>query len=183
GVNLTNAENDLTTNTEILSRLEWLEEQGAVAELSRLQQAQEVSARVARLDDASSRVNNLEEEIQRLQAQISQAKQEMARAEAEFNSARESQIRSNRERISTIDSNLGQTVLQNETQALEIDSRIAQLEEQLQFRELKAPVSGAVFNLKANQPGYAANSTEPILEIVPQENLIARVFIPNKDIG
>mgnify|MGYP001791592734 FL=1 len=44
-------------------------------------------------------------------------------------------------------------------------------------------MSGAVFNLKANQPGYAANSTEPILEIVPQNNLVARIFIPNKDIG
>ncbi|MBT9312643.1 HlyD family efflux transporter periplasmic adaptor subunit [Leptothoe kymatousa] len=181
--NLTNAQNDLSTNEEILERLEWLESKGAVAELSRLQQAQEVSARVARLDDAKTRIDNLEEESRRLEAQMSQAKQEMARSEAEFKSARESQMRNNRERISTIDSNLGQTVLQNETQGLEIDSRIAQLEEQLQFRELKAPVSGAVFNMKANQPGYAANSTEPILEIVPQENLIARVFIPNKDIG
>ena len=175
-LNLKNAENDLATNEEILERLEWLEAQGAVAELSRLQQAQEVSARVAQ-------VGNFKEEIIRLEAQINQAQKELSRAEAEFNSARESQIRNNRERISSIDSDLGQTILQNQTQELEIESRIAQLEEQLQFRELRAPVSGAVFNLKANQPGYAANSTEPILEIVPQENLIARVFIPNKDIG
>ncbi|MEM6254601.1 MAG: HlyD family efflux transporter periplasmic adaptor subunit [Cyanobacteria bacterium P01_D01_bin.156] len=175
-LNLKNAENDLATNEEILERLEWLESQGAVAELNRLQQAQEVSARIAQ-------VGNFREEIIRLDAQINQAKIELSRAEAEFNSARESQIRNNRERISNIDSSLGQTILQNQTQELEIESRIAQLQEQLQFRELKAPVSGAVFNLKANQPGYAANSTEPILEIVPQENLIARVFIPNKDIG
>lgn len=175
-LNLKNAENDLNTNEEILERLEWLESQGAVAELSRLQQAQEVSARIAQ-------VGNFKEEIIRLDAQINQAKKELSRAEAEFSSARESQIRSNRERISSIDSDLGQAILQNQTQKLEIESRIAQLQEQLQFRELRAPVSGTVFNLKANQPGYAANSTEPILEIVPQDNLIARVFIPNKDIG
>ncbi|MEM9804332.1 MAG: HlyD family efflux transporter periplasmic adaptor subunit [Cyanobacteria bacterium P01_D01_bin.56] len=175
-LNLKNAENDLATNEEILERLEWLESQGAVAELSKLQQAQEVSARIAQ-------VGNFREEIIRLDAQINQAKKELSRAEAEFNSARESQIRNNRERISSIDSDLGQTILQNQTQKLEIESRIAQLEEQLQFRELTAPVSGAVFNLKANQPGYAANSTEPILEIVPQENLVARVFIPNQNIG
>ncbi len=173
---LINAENDLRTNEEILSRLEWLETEGAVAELSRLQQEQEVSTRI-------TRVNTLRDEISRLNAQINQAEAEIDRAEFEFERTRRDQIRSNRERISAIDSTLGQTVLQNETQRQELGSRIAQLEEQLQFRELEAPVSGAVFNLKANQPGYAANSTEPILEIVPQENLIARVFIPNKDIG
>ncbi|MEA5464423.1 HlyD family efflux transporter periplasmic adaptor subunit [Leptothoe sp. PORK10 BA2] len=173
---LQNASNDLTTNQEILERLVRLEEQGAVAELSRLQQEQEVSTRI-------TRVSTLKDEISRLDAQIKQAETEIKRAEFEFENARRSQIRSNLEQISSIDSNLGQTVLQNETQYQELDSRIAQLEEQLQFRELTAPVSGAVFNLKANQPGYAANSTEPILEIVPQNNLIARVFIPNKDIG
>lgn len=173
---LVNAENDLDTNQEILSRLQWLEKEGAVAELSRLQQAQEVSSRI-------TRVNTLKDEISRLDAQINQAEAEINRAGFEFERSRRDQIRNNRERISSIDSQLGQTVLQNETQRQEIDSRIAQLREQLQFRELKAPVSGEVFNLKANQPGYAANSTEPILEIVPQENLIARVYIPNKDIG
>ncbi len=173
---LINAENDLDTNDEILSRLQWLEEEGAVAELSRLQQEQEVSTRI-------TRVNTLKDEISRLDAQIKQAEAEIARADFEFERIRRDQIRTNRERISSIDSDLGQAVLQNETQRQELGSRIAQLEEQLQFRELTAPVSGVVFNLKANQPGYAANSTEPILEIVPQENLIARVFIPNKDIG
>lgn len=173
---LINAENDLRTNEEILSRLEWLETEGAVAELSRLQQEQEVSTRI-------TRVNTLRDEISRLNAQINQAEAEIDRAEFEFERTRRDQIRSNRERISAIDSTLGQTVLQNETQRQELGSRIAQLEEQLQFRELEAPVNGAVFNLRANQPGYAANSTEPILEIVPQEKLIARVFIPNQDIG
>ncbi|NEP58431.1 MAG: HlyD family efflux transporter periplasmic adaptor subunit [Symploca sp. SIO2G7] len=173
---LKNAENDLDTNQEILERLQWLEKEGAVAELSRLQQEQEVSARI-------TRVNTLNDEIGRLDAQINQAEAEINRSEFEFERTRRDQIRNNRERISSINSELGQTVLQNETQRQEIDSRIAQLREQLQFRELTAPVSGAVFNLKANQPGYAANSTEPILEIVPQDNLVARVFIPNKDIG
>ena len=173
---LRNAENDLNTNQEILERLTWLEKEGAVAELSRLQQEQEVSTRI-------TRVSTLNDEISRLDAQINQAESEIKRSEFEFETARRDQIRNNRERISSIDSDLGQTVLQNETQRQELSSRIAQLEEQLQFRELTAPVSGAVFNLKANQPGYAANSTEPILEIVPQNNLVARIFIPNKDIG
>ena len=173
---LQNADNDLATNQEILDRLAWLEKEGAVAELSKLQQEQEVSARI-------TRVSTLRDEISRLEAQINQAESEISRAEFEFERTRRDQIRDNRERISSIDSTLGQTVLQNETQRQELGSRIAQLQEQLEFRELTAPVSGEVFNLKANQPGYAANSTEPILEIVPQDNLTARVYIPNQDIG
>ena len=173
---LTNARNDLSTNQQILERLRRLEKEGAVAELSRLQQEQEVSDRI-------TRVNNLQDEISRLQAQIDQAQAEVARAEFEFEQSRRSQIRSNEERISAIDSSLGQAVLQNATQLQELDSRIAQLREQLQFRGLRAPVDGVVFNLRANQPGYAANSTEPILEVVPQDNLVARIYIPNKDIG
>ena len=46
---LRNAENDLNTNQEILERLTWLEKEGAVAELSRLQQEQEVSTRITRV--------------------------------------------------------------------------------------------------------------------------------------
>jgi HlyD family secretion protein len=57
------------------------------------------------------------------------------------------------------------------------------LQQTLQYQELKAPVSGTVFNLKANQPGYVANSNQPILEIVPSDALVARVFITNRDIG
>ncbi|MEO0352639.1 MAG: HlyD family efflux transporter periplasmic adaptor subunit [Cyanobacteria bacterium P01_A01_bin.15] len=173
---LQNADNDLATNQEILDRLAWLEKEGAVAELSKLQQEQEVSTRI-------TRVSTLRDEISRLEAQINQAESEISRAEFEFERTRRDQIRDNRERISSIDSTLGQAVLQNETQRQELGSRIAQLQEQLEFRELTAPVSGEVFNLKANQPGYAANSTEPILEIVPQDSLTARVYIPNQDIG
>lgn len=173
---LTNAQSDLRTNEEILESFQNLETEGAVARLNRLQQEQEVNTR-------RTRVNTLQDELGRLQAQISQAQSEIGRAEQEFTQTRQSQIRNNNERIASIEGDLGQSVLSNTSRLQEIDSRIAQLETQLAYQELEAPVSGVVFNLKANQPGYAANSTEPILEIVPQENLVARVFIPNQEIG
>ncbi|MEO0540441.1 MAG: HlyD family efflux transporter periplasmic adaptor subunit [Cyanobacteria bacterium P01_A01_bin.105] len=173
---LVNAQNDLRTNEEILQSFQNLEANGAVARLNRLQQEQEVHTR-------RTRINTLQDERGRLQEQISQARAEINRAGLEFEENRRSRIRSNNERIASIESDLGQAVLQNTSRLQEIDSRIAQLETQLSYQELKAPVPGVVFNLKANQPGYTANSTEPILEIVPQENLVARVFIPNQEIG
>ncbi len=173
---LVNAQNDLRTNEEILQSFQNLEADGAVARLNRLQQEQEVNTR-------RTRVNTLQDEVGRLREQINQARVEIDRANLEFRESRQSQIRSNNERIASIEGNLGQTVLSNTSRLQETDSRIAQLETQISYQELRAPVSGVVFNLKANQPGYAANSTEPILEIVPQDNLVARVFIPNQDIG
>ncbi|MEL6138622.1 MAG: HlyD family efflux transporter periplasmic adaptor subunit [Cyanobacteria bacterium J06626_23] len=173
---LVNARNDLQTNLEILESFQNLEAEGAVARLSRLEQQQEVNTR-------RTRVNTLQDEIGRLREQINQARAEIERSDLEFREARQSRIRSNNERIASIEGDLGQTVLQNTSRLQEIDSRIAQLETQLSYQRLTAPVSGVVFNLRANQPGYAANSTEPILEIVPQDVLVARVFVPNQDIG
>ncbi len=53
----------------------------------------------------------------------------------------------------------------------------------MQYQELRSPVDGIVFDLQAKSQGFVANSTEPILKIVPNENLVASVFITNKDIG
>ncbi|MGI8500576.1 MAG: HlyD family efflux transporter periplasmic adaptor subunit, partial [Hassallia sp.] len=40
-----------------------------------------------------------------------------------------------------------------------------------------------VFDLKASNPGFVANSTEPVLKVVPENSLKAEVFLTNKDIG
>ncbi|MEO0455749.1 MAG: HlyD family type I secretion periplasmic adaptor subunit [Cyanobacteria bacterium P01_A01_bin.114] len=175
-IDLIDAQNELETNQSILTSLRNLEKEGAVASLSRLQQEQEVSR-------SQARVGTLREELLRLNSQIQEQEIVSRRAEGEFRENLDNLIRNNRERISSIDSNLGQTVIQNDSRLQEIDSRIAQLNSQLDYQELTAPVGGVVFNLKANQPGYAANSTEPILEIVPEDKLVARVYVPNKDIG
>ncbi|MGH7997994.1 MAG: HlyD family efflux transporter periplasmic adaptor subunit, partial [Brasilonema sp.] len=53
----------------------------------------------------------------------------------------------------------------------------------LQYQELRAPVNGVVFNLKPRSPGFVAHSNESILTIVPSENLVASVFLTNKEIG
>lgn len=40
-----------------------------------------------------------------------------------------------------------------------------------------------MFDLQASSPGFVANSSEPLLTIVPSGNLVASVFLTNKDIG
>jgi HlyD family secretion protein len=48
---------------------------------------------------------------------------------------------------------------------------------------LKAPVSGTIFELKPSAPGFVINTTDALLKIVPDDTLVAKVYLTNKDIG
>ena len=65
----------------------------------------------------------------------------------------------------------------------DVNSKISQAQLNLKYQELRAPVAGTVFDLQAKNPGFVANPTTKLLQIVPNENYIAEVFITNKDIG
>ncbi|MEO1619814.1 MAG: HlyD family efflux transporter periplasmic adaptor subunit [Cyanobacteria bacterium J06632_3] len=180
---LNNARSDLATNQDILGRLKILNEEGAVAELSFLQQEQEVNNRIQEVSNRNTEVNTLQQEIDRLTFQISQAEEEVTRTSFESRETLQDRISVNQQRIADIDSQLTQRILENDRQLAELSSQLTQLQQNIRYQALTAPVSGTVFNLKANRPGYVANSTEPILEIVPEDALVARVFISNADIG
>jgi multidrug efflux pump subunit AcrA (membrane-fusion protein) len=175
-VQLANAQDALRVNQDILTRIQPLAERGAIGEIPYLQQEQEVKNR-------QTEVNRLVEEEQRLELAIVQAQEQLRNTAVASNEELQDRIAQNENQIAGIDSQLTKTILENEKQLQEIDSQITQLQQTLQYQELKAPVSGSVFNLKANLPGYVANTTEPILEIVPTDSLVARVFITNRDIG
>ncbi|MGB3297209.1 MAG: HlyD family efflux transporter periplasmic adaptor subunit [Phormidesmis sp.] len=175
-VQLANAKSDLSTNKEILESFRELNEKGAVARLSFLQQQQEVSTKQAEVD-------KLQEELDRLTLQISGAEEEVGLTSSTSDETLYQRIEANTQRIADIDSQLSQRILDNNQQIAELRSQKAQLTQNITNQALTAPVKGTVFNLKANRPGYVANSTEPMMEIVPQDSLVARIFIPNKDIG
>ena len=175
-IQLTNAREDLTLNEDILVRLTELQNRGGLAELQVLNQEQEVKNRRAQM-------NSLEQERQRLQVAIIQARERLANEDAGANEELLDRIATNDNQIAQIDSELTKQVLENEKRLEEVESQIRQAQQTLSYQELRAPVAGTVFNLATNEPGYVANSTEPILEIVPQETLVARVFISNRDIG
>lgn len=175
-IQLGNAQNDLATNQEILGRLERLFREGAVAELSFLQQQQEVN-------DKQAAVDTLREDIAVLTFQISQAETEVNRTESSSQVDLYNRIEVNEQRIDDIESQLGQRIIDNNRQIAQLNSELIQLQQSKNQQALTAPIEGTVFNLKANRPGYVANSTEPMMEIVPQDDLVARIFISNQDIG
>ena len=173
---LNNARRNARVAQDILDRLKPLVEKGGFSEIQYLQQEQEVSNR-------ETEVNTLLQEEERLMVAISQAREQLSNTAILSNEELLEQIAANQNQIANIDSQLTKIILENEKQIQQIDGELSQIQQTLTYQELRAPVAGAIFNLAANQPGYVANTSEPILEIVPKDSLVARVFITNQDIG
>ena len=64
----------------------------------------------------------------------------------------------------------------------QMSTQIKNFELQLQYQNVRAPVSGIVFDPQAPVESVLTPG-ERILSIVPQDGLYAEVFVPNKDIG
>ena len=74
-------------------------------------------------------------------------------------------------------------LLQQQNKIAEINSQIKESEVTLRYQKIISPVSGKVFDLKPKTPGFVARSSEPVLKIVPNDNLKAKIEIPSKSIG
>ena len=73
--------------------------------------------------------------------------------------------------------------LQQLTKIEDIKSEIKANEVRLQYQEITSPAKGKIFDLKPKGPGFVARSSEPVLKIVPMNNLIAKVEIESRTIG
>lgn len=183
-VQLENSQNRLETEQKILDQIKPIWEQGAVPEIQYRRQESEVGTRRAE-------VEQLQQEEVRLNLDIAQAEKQLENTKALSQKDLTDLIAGNDKEIDAINvqfndivSQLNKTIVENEKKIAEIDSQLKQTELTLGYQQIKAPVGGIVFDLQASK-GYVANtnSPEPILKIVPGDDLLARVFITNKDIG
>jgi len=176
-VQLDSNRNNLATNQDILDGITPLMEEGGLAKVQFLKQQQEVQT-------LESEIERLQEEEQRLLLDIQQAQEQLQNTVAASNDDLYQRIADNDKRIAEIDSQLNKLIVENQKKIDEIRSQLSQTEQTLAYQVLTAPVSGKVFDLKPTAPGFVANTSEPILKIVPDEGqLVARVFITNRDIG
>lgn len=53
----------------------------------------------------------------------------------------------------------------------------------IRYQKITSPVDGVVFDLKPTSRGFVAQTSEPIMKIVPFDSLIARVEVPSNQIG
>lgn len=175
-VKLEDTQASLAIQQKILDRLKILSEEGGISQLQYLNQQQQVQ-------NLTAEVEQLIEEKKRLEFDIERAKQQTYNTVAVTNKTILEKIADNKQRIADIDSQFMKIVLNNEQNLADINSKISQAQLELKYQQLRAPVSGTVFNLQAKSPGFVANPTQKVLEIVPNDKFIADIFITNKDIG
>lgn len=73
--------------------------------------------------------------------------------------------------------------MENEQHLAENNSKISQAQLNLKYQELRLSCVRNCFDLQAKSPGFVANSTQKLMQIVPTDNYIAEAFVTNKDIG
>lgn len=173
---LNNAISTWNLNVSILEDVTPLAEQGGVARIQYLKQLQEA-------EDNYAQYEQLQEEEARLIAAISQAQKQVESVSLVDQRDLLTRIADNDKRIAEIDSQLAKAILENNKQIVEIDSQLVQAQQTQTYGAIRSPVTGTVFDVKVVGTGFVANSSEPILKVVPNEALVAQVAITNQDIG
>jgi HlyD family secretion protein len=186
---LATAKSNLITERAIAQALAPLVKEGAVSNLQYLRQQQEAGNSQMEMDtqqaEVTSRLGEIEslnQEQGRLHSAIAQARANLTNTIAAFNSDLQNKIAANQQRIAEIDSQLGKQIMANDKQIAELDSQITSQQQNLKYHQLKSPVAGTIFELKAHD-GFVAQPSQPLLEIVPDDALIAQVYIPSKERG
>jgi HlyD family secretion protein len=170
------AQASLAIDQNIYNDLAPLLKDGGIARVQVVKQQQQVI-------QAQGEVARLQKEEERLRYAIAQSQQELSNTVAVSGKDLLTAISTNNKQIAEIDSQINKTILDNEKQIADTENRINQARLTLKYQELRAPIDGIVFDLKAKGRGYVANQTDPILKIVPNNSLLAEVYITNKDIG
>ena len=186
---LATANSNLITEQAIASDIAPLVEAGAVSRIQYSRQQQEAGNSQIQVDTYQSEVTSLLGEIESLdreqgrwQSAIAQARANLDNTIAAFHSDLQNKIAANQQRIAEIDSQLAKQIITNDQQIADIESQIVAQQQNLKYHQLKAPVGGTIFELKAHD-GFVAQPTQPLLEIVPDDALIAEVYIPSKERG
>lgn len=175
-IKLVSTRDNLENNKTILHSYEQLGKVGAIPRLDYLKQKQEVR-------NGESEAAQLTQEQARITLAISEAKAKMQNTLDVSRKDLLTQTSENNKRIAEIDSQLTKAMVENNKRLAEVESQLSQTQLTLKYQSLTAPVAGTVFDMKAHSPGFVTNASETILKIVPDDTLVAQVFITNKDIG
>ena len=143
---------------EILERIKPLSEEGAISKVQYLKELQEVLQLRGRLLSQQSELKRYEELLLESEDRL---KNTIAASNIDFSTKIE----------------------ENQKQLAQLDNQISEAELTLSYQEIKSPLRGLVFDLQVFAPGYVVDSNRPILKIVPSDDLVARIFISNRDIA
>ena len=143
----------------------------------------EIQSQQQQIKKNQQEIAQLDREHNRLNMATNQSREKLKNTVAMSKKELLTKIAANDKQIAEIDGQLNKTIVEMDRKVADINTQISQAKMNLKYQDIVAPVSGTIFELKAGTPGFVATSSEPILKIVPDSILTAKVFISNKDIG
>jgi HlyD family secretion protein len=164
--------------------------QGIDAKQEQLQLKQLELRRYQTLNDTEQQVleKNLELE-QQIMARLETLQREGAAAELQYlqqrNRVRQvegelEKVKVDRHRQTAI---LEQAIQQLNAELADLRSRLTELAVNIRYQDLRSPVDGFVFDLKPKGAGFVAQTSEPVMKIVPFSDLQAKIEINSSEIG
>tara|TARA_Y100001968_G_scaffold328431_1_gene375551 strand:+ start:2256 stop:3377 length:1122 start_codon:yes stop_codon:yes gene_type:complete len=73
--------------------------------------------------------------------------------------------------------------MQQKSQVIDIKNQIQTNLVRMKYQEIKSPIDGVIFELLPKGPGFVAQTSQPVMKIVPFDNLLAKVEIDSRTIG
>jgi hemolysin D len=170
------AQKNLTIDENIYGRLKELAVQGGIGTL-------QVDRQEQQLLESRKEVDRLTQEMAKLQYSIAGANEKLQNTMAVTDTGVLDKISENQKQLASIDTQLNKAIVDNEAQISELKNKLSQNMVTLRYQELRAPVDGIVFDMKAKGTGFVATTSEPIVQVVPGDGLLAEVYVTNADVG
>ncbi len=73
--------------------------------------------------------------------------------------------------------------LEQKNKGTQLQSQLKESQTIMKYQFIKAPIRGKVFDLTPWGPGFVAQQSQPVLKIVPIDNLLAKIEIESRKIG
>lgn len=156
----------------------------SVGDSDQQNQKQRIEEQQQQIKQRRSEIAQLEEEYARLGLNANQGVEKIKNDVAVTQKDLYARLSENEKQIASIDSQLNKEITENEKKLAEINNQLTQASQNLKYQDIRSPVDGTVFELKAYRDGVVNNnSPEPLVQVVPDNFLVAKIYVSNKDIG
>jgi HlyD family secretion protein len=78
---------------------------------------------------------------------------------------------------------LQQGIREIQSELADLRSKLTELNVNIRYQVIRSPEAGVVFELKPHSRGFVAQTSEPVMKVVPFDKLEARVEVPSREIG
>ncbi|MEA5415373.1 HlyD family secretion protein [Synechococcus sp. BA-132 BA5] len=78
---------------------------------------------------------------------------------------------------------LQQGIREIQSELADLRSKLTELNVNIRYQVIRSPEAGVVFELKPKSRGFVAQTSEPVMKVVPFDRLEARVEVPSREIG